>query len=75
MLLAKGHPYKRDIDAFNGQVELKFAPPRVFATVFLWRVKEHEAWLARRTRALEDREDLVHTHGVKRESLFFCLPY
>jgi hypothetical protein len=73
--LARGHPYRRDPNAFNGQVEFRFAPPRVSIADFLQTTKEHETWLARRTHALEDREDHVHTHGVKKKSLFFCLPY
>jgi hypothetical protein len=47
---------------------------RVSIVDFLQRTKKHETRLARRTRALEDREDHVHTHGVKKKSLFFCLP-
>jgi hypothetical protein len=72
---ARGHPYRRDHDVFNWQVELKSTPPRVSAIKFLQRVEEREAWLARRFHTLEDREDLVHTRDVKRKSLFFCLPY
>jgi hypothetical protein len=65
----------RDFDAFNGQLEFRFAPTRVYTIDFLQRVEEREAWLVRRTHTLEDREDHVHTHSVKRKSLFFCLPY
>jgi hypothetical protein len=72
--LVKGHPYRRDLDAFNGQMELTSAPLRVSTADFLQRAKEHEAWLAK-THASEDREDLVHTHVVKRKSFFFYLPY
>jgi hypothetical protein len=72
---AKGHPYRRDHDAFNRQVELKSTPPRVSAIIFLQMLEEREAWLARRFHTLKDRENPIHTRGVKRKSLFFCLPY
>lgn len=75
--LAKGHPYKRDNIAFNGQMENRSAPPKVSTINFLRRAEEQGAWLVRKRRhASKDRDqDPIHTHGVKRKNIYFFLPY
>ncbi len=75
--LAKGHPYRRDNVAFNGQMEIRYAPPKVSTIDFLRMAEEWEVWLARKKlHASEDRDqDPIHTHGVKRKNIFFFLPY
>lgn len=67
--LAKGHPYRRDIVTFNGQMDIRVASLKVSTIDFLRRVKEWEVWLAkRRLHASKDKYQYpFHTHGVKRE--------
>jgi hypothetical protein len=50
-------------------------PLKVSTSDFLKRVEEKERWLNMKTRAGDDRDDLVHSHDVKRKSIFFQLPY
>jgi hypothetical protein len=69
--LAKGHSYMKDCVAFNGQTENMSGPPKVSATKFLRNVEECKAWLDRRSNASEDRNDLIHIHGVKKKNIFF----
>ncbi len=71
------HPYWRDRVSFNGRVEHRVAPTRVLVVDIMKRVEKHEEWLSRRisTRTHDDKENPIHTHGVKRKNTFFCLPY
>jgi hypothetical protein len=74
--LARCHPYRRDNVAFNGQMEIIYAPPRVSTIDFLRKAEEREALLARRRlHASKDKDqDPVHPHGMKRKNIFLSLP-
>jgi hypothetical protein len=73
--LGRAHPYGRSHVAFNGQPNRRCTPISVFVIDFPKGVEQCEEWILSITKAQNDKEDLVHTHGVKRKNIFFQLPY
>jgi hypothetical protein len=63
--LGRAHPYRRNRVAFNGQLDRKPALERVSSLNFLKKTEECEEWVKTRIGPWNDKEDLVHTHGVK----------
>lgn len=72
--LSRGHPFRRARAAFNNEQEMGSLPPRRTGQAILQQGRERAEWL--RNGGNEDSaQDPVKTHGVKRASILFALPY
>lgn len=72
--LPPDHRYRRARVAFDGNQELRAAPQRASGAEIRRCAEEREHFLASGG-AEDDDEDPVRTHGVKRLSALFELPY
>ena len=72
--LPHNHPYRRSMVWFNGKQELRGPPNRVSARYTIQKAESRARWIAHGGR-LGHLDDPVKTHGVKRKSALFRLPY
>lgn len=72
--LPLGHRFRRARAAFNNSQELGVVPPRRTGEQLIEQGRARSAWL--RNGGTEDSpDDPVKTHGVKRASILYALPY
>ncbi len=73
--LPKTHPYRQVQQPFNGKVENKGAPIRMFTQQIMASADERMAWLVNPRNRARGNLDPIHKHGMKRRNIMFELPY
>lgn len=75
--LKPGHGYRLEVAAkfFDGVAEHRPRPIHVTARQQLEGAAEYEEWLTHNSRGKNDPPDPSKTHGMKRRSILFDLPY
>lgn len=73
--LLRNHPYQRNKNVFNGETEIRNAPPQVLALNTIKWAQEQKLWLKGPRNQPSGKLDPVHKNGIKCLSNMLQLPY